>query len=1145
MAPRPARAADVTVYNSGELAGAVKTSGTVTLGRDITLSDSLLVDEGAEISLDLGGHTLTFSAGGLGVPTQVNGTPYYPAIVNNGSLRIDNGKFEVQGSNDGILNQGSVILGEGVELNAPSSLQKPPLSNRIGTYLLVNNSGSVLSSGTLTSLHNHGIVTFGGSVEVSGGSISAEGSECAAIDIFSSDYTSSGNGAQVTISGGTITSGIVAASTNNVRSANSSLTITGGTISTGSTSIYWPTSGTLTIGDAATGTGPAITSQKGSAIEICSGTLNVYGGTLVGGAGQTTSDSIGTEELQAFLVGQATSGYVGAGDAITVFANRAEAYAASPLDVNITGGVFSSAENYGVRMFDNNSFAGTQQGTQDVALSISGGSFTGGLGAVDAEYLQPANKRLISGGTFSDNTALKYLAEGCSAEVTSDGSFLISEGGAFEVEDKQYVTLAEAVDAADNGGTITMLKSTVSDPVTIDKGVTLDLGGNTLLLAGTGTQDEVGLRFTGGSSALKNGAIYDGRAARRTFSVVVDGQGTSLVMEDVALTVEVPQSGDTYAVRVLDGADLTLNDGASIREQKVDGRSGYTYGVTVYGSSSEATIDPSTASTLTVNEGASVESYAFAVSGNGDGTKHNTIVTVNGGTLTSEAGPVIYNPQYGRVVINGGTLDGCSGVEIRAGELEVSGGTIKGDTEKTVVYPKESIGGSNSVDGGGIVVAQHSTKLPVKVTVSGGTVEANTAFIQHNVMGNDQASIDKIEMSLTGGTFTGSLRADNFADEDGKGFISGGVFSSEKVGEFLVPHVAVAAGEGGSFAVYPTEEEALANGGAYLVRDEQGNAWIFSSEKAAGDFASSQGGDVKVEAVRWTVVFDGGSGSSSDVSVLNGERVARPADPVRAGYTFAGWKTSDGKAYDFDAPVTGPLTISSSWTLNVPTVSVGADNAKPLQGETVRLIASVELAADSGITSAYQWLLNGEPIAGATESTLSVSEPGTYSVRVSIADNDGLTASATSDALELSFAPAPVASHTVTFVYGGGLDDKVVVVEDGQTVDRPADPTLDGWTFVGWFATRGSDNALSDEYDFSTPVTSDVTLYAGWVRSGEQGQGQGQEQDQKPVQPGNDTDTSEKLADTGDAAVVVPVLASIATGASALGAAVFLRRRSK
>ena len=92
-------------------------------------------------------------------------------------------------------------------------------------------------------------------------------------------------------------------------------------------------------------------------------------------------------------------------------------------------------------------------------------------------------------------------------------------------------------------------------------------------------------------------------------------------------------------------------------------------------------------------------------------------------------------------------------------------------------------------------------------------------------MENDQASIDKIEMSVTGGEFVGALRSDNFKDVDRKGFISGGSFSDRAVGDFLAPDAAVAVNNDETpYDIYPTEEEALSNGGGHKVVDGQGNS---------------------------------------------------------------------------------------------------------------------------------------------------------------------------------------------------------------------------------------------------------------------------------------------------------------------------------
>lgn len=78
------------------------------------------------------------------------------------------------------------------------------------------------------------------------------------------------------------------------------------------------------------------------------------------------------------------------------------------------------------------------------------------------------------------------------------------------------------------------------------------------------------------------------------------------------------------------------------------------------------------------------------------------------------------------------------------------------------------------------------------------------------------------------------------------------------------------------------------------------------------------------------------------------------------------------------------------------------------------------------------------------------------------------------------FKLGAVESWTVAFNSNGGsaCDTKFVATADGKLV-KPADPTRDGYTFGGWF----TDEACAQAYDFSTPVTADLTLYAKWTKN--------------------------------------------------------------
>lgn len=67
------------------------------------------------------------------------------------------------------------------------------------------------------------------------------------------------------------------------------------------------------------------------------------------------------------------------------------------------------------------------------------------------------------------------------------------------------------------------------------------------------------------------------------------------------------------------------------------------------------------------------------------------------------------------------------------------------------------------------------------------------------------------------------------------------------------------------------------------------------------------------------VSFSAGEGSKVDfqTTAANGS-VAKPADPTRDGYTFAGWYTDEActKAYDFSAAVTADMTLYAKWIKN-------------------------------------------------------------------------------------------------------------------------------------------------------------------------------------------------------------------------------------
>lgn len=233
------------------------------------------------------------------------------------------------------------------------------------------------------------------------------------------------------------------------------------------------------------------------------------------------------------------------------------------------------------------------------------------------------------------------------------------------------------------------------------------------------------------------------------------------------------------------------------------------------------------------------------------------------------------------------------------------------------------------------------------------------------------------------------------------------------------------------------------------------------------DFATPVTGNITLTADwtinTYTVRFDTAGGSSvPEQAIDHGQKVTEPAAPTREGYTFTGWLL-DGRPFDFTTSVTGDLTLTAGWQENEPpapvthTVTFDSAGGSPVEPQTV---ADGAAAIDPGTPErdGYKftgWLLDGEPFDFSTPITGDITLVAGW---------------------EESEEPAPVL-HAVTFDDGTG-STVTVNVQDGETVQEPAAPERDGYEFTGWLLN-------GEPYDFSTPVTGDITLVAGWEQAEE------------------------------------------------------------
>ncbi len=223
----------------------------------------------------------------------------------------------------------------------------------------------------------------------------------------------------------------------------------------------------------------------------------------------------------------------------------------------------------------------------------------------------------------------------------------------------------------------------------------------------------------------------------------------------------------------------------------------------------------------------------------------------------------------------------------------------------------------------------------------------------------------------------------------------------------------------------------------------------------------------KWTAVTYTVTFDGAD--IGPITVDHGTVVTEPTDPVRDGYTFDGWYTDSARTvpYDWSAPVTSDIMLYAKWT---PVSSPGPGPGPDVKEYTVRFDSM-------GGSSVRSQTIESEDTATKPADPIrdGYTFDGWYTDRACTDAYDWSTKVTRNITLYAGWTEAPV-TYTITF---SGADVAPITVEEGSTASRPADPTRDGFVFVGWF----TDASFTRAYDWSTPVTSDMTLYAKWTET--------------------------------------------------------------
>ncbi len=430
---------------------------TVELGGQLNSSSAIEIPEEKSVTLNLNGNKLLLSSsyGKKIVYDEIQGSPSFEChIYNKGNLMITNGSINLSTvAVNAVVNEGEFTLGGDAEINN--------YGNSVAATI-VNVGGSVETSGKVYSKYVDCIETYGGRVSITGGRLESDQTHAegkSVLVIFNRNYNNNSPGAEVVIDDGILISDGYVASTNNLYSggdSGSSLSINGGTLSSRRTSIYWPSSGVLSIGKL-NDNGPTITSTNGSGVEVCSGTLNVYSGTISGGTELSGADIYETDDTLLSMY-RSNSGSSNIGDSITIIGRRGAGYATSNLEVNISGGLFTSS-NYGVRNLDCN-LKSTEQIDQDVSVKITDGSFDGGIKAIDSDFVEEDDKKIVSGGTFTSDPSA-YVDQASQPQATIGSTYAVGKAS------------IESTSAANLGDTVTLTNVPAGTSLQLPEGTTV------------------------------------------------------------------------------------------------------------------------------------------------------------------------------------------------------------------------------------------------------------------------------------------------------------------------------------------------------------------------------------------------------------------------------------------------------------------------------------------------------------------------------------------------------------------------------------------------------------------------------------------------------------------------------------------------
>lgn len=702
------------------------------------------------------------------------------------------------------------------------------------------------------------------------------------------------------------------------------------------------------------------------------------------------------------------------------------------------------------------------------------------------------------------NRAMRHLLAFAAALLIAVIGFMpkAAWAEAATVDGTPYDTVSEAIEKAPDGGTVTLTDDARDIVVPEGKTLTIDLNGqnvtavNNHAITNNGILTIVGTGTVDGGSVSGKGAIYNSPGSTATLN-----GGTF--------------TGNTWYV-IKNLGSMTINAGFSLVQNDA-GSSAIDNGY--YGNSSNdcGVARPQSAEvTLTINGG------TFFGGMNTVKNDDFGVLEISGGDFSNTNGPTVLN--WHRATISGGTFtvnnasmgvlaNGYLSENADAGQLTITGGTFTAsDSGVLFTYPQgASKGGSIDVEGGtftGKLVIPGDNNYPSVPSISGGTFNVDVSgFLAQGVQQNEDGSVAEIPViAMIGEREYPSLEAAAAVVQPGETIV---LAQDAVIKQCLVVDQDKVTIDGAGHTITAADDVAD-NGGQTSLVTVTGQGFTIKDAKLVGT------ADTKHVLNIWRA----GTASIEDVTLdHSASGVGAPLIINKTDVTVSG---------SFDV-----IAGANSW------YGINLDNKYGDTSLTFAVDSKPTFTDNSGKNLAYIQLDDG---AGTGPDTV----PTVYSDNAAVELNTTDRANAFSlhvhtfqDGVCTDCGDVHPDYHKVTLVYGNGQADGTFYVAPGAAFAEPVAPAWEGHVFAGWYTQVAADGVVSGRYDFSTAVTSDITLYAGWYEAGSQ--------DNEPSAPGaqagqEEKPSSGKLTSTGDASLLGLILVGGA-GASALGAGAFLRRR--